>query len=445
MSLTKAIGDPAALASVIEQILDSNGFPGHVHCVGLCDHQMAQSESVQLVATQDSDVHHLFLKYSVGNRIASGQPLWKRLHALRSRWNEIQFYEHVAPLLRDCGLEFPEVLATEVNFDARQLDLDDDGVDQCHAAILMCRVDPEWYHQVSPVSVPQACAALRFLARFHAAAMGNKVVMEAAHRWLHPRGGTWTLDKRGRGPVATLPAVWRSFVERFSPLDHILFARPAIHQLGDRLAHAVDWVDSQLWGSSVALPHSTAIRPLDTLVHGDFKAMNAFLPRGEWPEGQVLPIDFEWTGAGYGLVDVAYHLVHSFSVHRVEADEVGFVARAVGLGATSMPADEVLVLYYRQELVANLISQGKHDLAAQHTPAHCTRLYKLAFLDYGRMVLSEFYRDASPEGFAARQHHPNVSLVNRSVHDAFTFIERLDSFLTDFDAELTNWCPKHSS
>lgn len=63
----------------------------------------------------------------------------------------------------------------------------------------MCRVDPEWYHQVSPVSVPQACAALRFLARFHAAAMGNKVVMEAAHRWLHPRGGTWTLDKRGRG------------------------------------------------------------------------------------------------------------------------------------------------------------------------------------------------------------------------------------------------------
>lgn len=41
--------------------------------------------------------------------------------------------------------EFPEVLATEVNFDARQLDLDDDGVDQCHAAILARSVFPLFF------------------------------------------------------------------------------------------------------------------------------------------------------------------------------------------------------------------------------------------------------------------------------------------------------------
>lgn len=66
---------------------------------------------------------------------------------------------------------------------------------------------------------------------------------------------------------------------------------------------------------------------------GDYKAMNVFVPvgykaqaEGATPEtearidhGPAL-IDFQWTGVGLGMLDVAMHLYHSVELAAMEGD-----------------------------------------------------------------------------------------------------------------------------
>ena len=88
--------------------------------------------------------------------------------------------------------------------------------------------------------------------------------------------------------------------------------------LGQRLRRAAPWVAAQL-----------APAPTDRhacLVHGDLKAMNAFLPRDN-PDPDALLIDFASTGVGYGMADVAMHLCHALMPGDLRTHEADLLQR----------------------------------------------------------------------------------------------------------------------
>merc|ERR1712232_262342 len=102
-----------------------------------------------------------------------------------------------------------------------------------------------------------------------------------------------------------MQANWEQYISSFSSSNEMaakLLSKPEIRQLASRMESLVEWVDAQL----VATPTS----PFATLVHGDFKAMNLFLPKDcggplaadeTGRAGEALLIDFQWTGIGFGM------------------------------------------------------------------------------------------------------------------------------------------------
>ena len=256
-----------------------------------------------------------------------------------------------------------------------------------------------------------------------------------------------------------MPQVWADFVQQFQPVCPDLFARAPVQALGHRLLRAAEWVDRQLWGGAGAGPGARAAQ-FRTLVHGDFKAMNAFVPRDggalRAPPQPAMAIDFQWTGCGFGMQDVAYHLSHSGPLEAMAdsaaeggehaaADAAGAATGALGAGAPGACApaaseglavgEEALIRHYYRCLRRLLRDEGKGRAAEEYTYAVALRHYKLSVLDYARVVVSCFYRGASPEAFAKKAGNMNCSLVYRSVPAALAFVRRLDAFLGEFEAE----------
>jgi len=145
--------------------------------------------------------------------------------------------------------------------------------------------------------------------------------------------------------------------------------------------------------------------PLACLVHGDLKAMNAFLPC-QHPDPGALLIDFASTGVGYGMADVAMHLCHALMPGDLRTHEAGLLARY--LRCLGKPYDP--------------------ELARRH--------YELATIDYGRFVMGRFWGAASPDSFWAKREKSNVALVHRDVPSALHFVERLDAYLAKYEGEI---------
>ena len=85
-----------------------------------------------------------------------------------------------------------------------------------------------------------------------------------------------------------------------------------------------------------------------TLVHGDLKAMNVFLPAAPVEvdslpscataaEGVVL-IDFASTGVGFGMADVALHLVHALMPADLEGVGEEALVNSYTLTRSPLPA-----------------------------------------------------------------------------------------------------------
>ena len=152
--------------------------------------------------------------------------------------------------------------------------------------------------------------------------------------------------------------------------------------------------------------------PHATLVHGDYKAMNVFLP----PEGSdkdAVLIDFASTGVGFGMADVAMHLQHAIT----PAD-------------LADGGEERLVDGYLAAL-----AEARGADAAPYPRETALRHYKLAVVDYGRFIVGRFWVNATPESFAAKANSANTVLVNRNQEAALAFVERLDRYLKEFEAE----------
>ena len=319
-------------------------------------------------------------------------------------------------------------------------------------SILVLECAPAGYWQCSPVTEQQAVEILRAVARFHAACWEDRDrLAAAADRLQRPVGGAFSLKIRSPAELEKLRGHWDRFVGVFRSQDPTLFAEPRIQALGERLYAAARWVSDELTpGPDDAFA---------TLMHGDLKAMNAFLPPqaskqleeeeeeedgdgdkegegkgagstrsseekaedgagGDAESAGAMLIDFASCGVGYGMSDLGMLLSHSVSP--AVLDDAGAEGRLIDAyldalaAASSSSPSAASVLYPR-------------DVALRH--------YKLAVVDYGRFVIARFWKDASPETFAARAGKPNTTLVNRDVPAALAFVRRIDACLTALEQE----------
>jgi len=58
-------------------------------------------------------------------------------------------------------------------------------------------------------------------------------------------------------------------------------------------------------------------------------------------------------------------------------------------------------------------------------------------VDYGRFVLERFWKAATPEALEKRKKSRNTTLINRDGAAAMAYIDRMNRYLTEIEAELT--------
>jgi hypothetical protein len=159
-----------------------------------------------------------------------------------------------------------------------------------------------------------------------------------------------------------------------------LLSRPSVVALADRMVRLGPWIAEQIHGEDAA--------PWRTIVHGDYKAMNVFVPidAADAPSGGAAVavagagaagvgagfgaamIDFQWTGVGLGadntpslsfrsfcltsfetgplcagMLDVAMHLYHSVEPAAMQAGSEGDAG-----------GEEALLRHYHTRLTALL-------------------------------------------------------------------------------------------
>ena len=127
-------------------------------------------------------------------------------------------------------------------------------------------------------------------------------------------------------------------------------------------------------------------------------------------------IDFSCVGIGYGLSDVAMHIVHAVMPSDLENGK-----------------EENLVEQYILAL-EHAINQRRNDNWTFSRDV-AWRQYQLACIDYLRFIMGRFWKSATPESFDKKKNSKNTTLINRDVNAAMTFIEKVDRYLAVFERE----------
>lgn len=333
---------------------------------------------------------------------------------------EGRFYSEIAPALRQRGVRLPHCLGIQVDPALDALDACAPSAPLTHRGVLILleRLDDACQH--SPLSRPQALASLRALARFHAAAWEDAPLLQHAEARLHPGGGTWwALAKRDPSELQRMVDRWPDFLAAFEDRAPELLSRPSVRQLPARLARLAHRLAAEMRAG----PEDS----FATLVHGDYKAANLFFvpfsqeSQDSAPEGregderiEAVAIDYQWCGVGLAMSDVAYHLTHAVQVDAFAMDD----------------GEAGLLAAYLSELRAHL----PPDAAIAFSDQVAARQYRLATLDYARLVLSRFVTDASEEAFAAverSERAPNLGVVYRDPRGAVALVARLETALAE--------------
>ena len=334
-----------------------------------------QSSSAAVVARRASGrEHRLYVKKTLSQ---DGKAAGDARRDLASNRVEARFYAEFAPAL---GGVAP---AAHVVVDRVDLDRADGGI-----LLVLDRCDAP---QTSPLDEAGARRALGLLAAFHGASMGDAALLARAARRLHASPGTWSWALRGgKEALEATVARWPAFLAAFRASDPDLLTAPRVEALARRLAAVAEAVAEAL---RVAGDARWA-----TLVHGDAKAMNMFLGDGKL-------IDFQWVGVGYGMQDVAFHLIHSVAPAALdsggEARLVAAYVDALDLGPDLGPAYAAVALDH----------------------------YELSVLDYARHLFAGFPTDSSDAAFAAKRARLNAGLIYRDPAASLRLVRRVDEIL----------------
>ena len=373
---------------------------------------------VVLLATSDGSTQSLFVKKVTAVAMAH-KPWADRQRTLKYIRTELRFYQEFAPRLAAHGVPLPRLALAEGQLAALgDTEVADPPIDepseealrQCGAVLFLEPVIG--FEQASPLPPDRALVALAAVARFHAAAWEDAEILSAAAKRLQRHGGAFSLSIRNPKELTKIEPNWAAFVKTFTPYAPELFAQPSVAALGSRLAKWSGYVSEHL-----------SPKPDDTyatLIHGDFKSLNVFLPpaatagdvsTSERQQGML--IDFASTGVGLGMSDVAMLLQH------------GIVPADLADGGEERLIDGYLAA----------LADARGSDAPTYPREVALRHYRLGLVDYGRFVVGRFWTSASPDTFAAKADNQNVVLVNRNVEAALGFVARMDKCLAIIEAE----------
>ncbi|KAL9185007.1 hypothetical protein ACHAXT_002784 [Thalassiosira profunda] len=269
------------------------------------------------------------------------------------------------------------------------------------------------YFQDSPISPSQALLCLKAVAELHAGAWGNKALLQKISDRLSSAGGSYQLQFRNPKELHNMVASWEGFRERFRGLDGTeILEKESVTRLGQRIYDMAEWVSKEL---SPNVDDEYA-----TLVHGDYKSMNVFLPNEakDGGEGDAIMIDFSCAGIGYGMSDVGMHLVHA--VLPTDLENGG---------------EEKLVEGYLVALEAAMRQRDPGKEKWTYNRDEALRHYRLACVDYIRFIMGRFWRSATPDSFESKRKSKNTTLINRNLAAAMAFVKKVDGYLATFEKE----------
>lgn len=291
--------------------------------------------------------------------------------------------------------------------------------------IVMEAISPDDYYQDSPISLDEAKQTLSAAAALHASAWQNEKLLSMAQNRLSR--GSYHLLTRNPKELQGMPQAWDHFKAQFGTAAYDngkyveLFERCG--EMGRRIQSLAEYICTKTSPASSDL--------YATLCHGDFKAMNCFLPKKQQKESSrsesssnsnnndrgVIVVDFASTGVGLGMSDVAMHIHH-----------------AVRPELLSNGGEEMLIDHYLTRLNERLKQQQlgpyPRDVALQH--------YRLAVADYFRFFLGRFWKSATRETFIQKKDSKNTALINRDVDAAMAFLERVEKYVTMIEVECTS-------
>ncbi len=350
---------------------------------------------------------------------------------------EARFYSEILPLLKEHSYPsshewqiapkcyFAEsylegLIGEEESAAAKLIQSDDDpnytqednSILQGKGGSLILQSLQDKYYQTSPLTVSQAKQCLSAIAKFHATAFGNKEILYQVSQKLCEYGGSYHLKNRNPKELANIKTTWEDFVNNIRNGDNVpkdFFERVAIRNIGQRIFDVAEYVSEEL---SPSYDDEYAM-----IVHGDYKAMNVFLPviDDDQVDNQPLLIDFSSVGVGIGASDVAMHVTHA-----VEPKDL------VNGG------EENLIKWYLKELENALPHSKKgiysNDIGMRH--------YRFATVDYFRFILGRIWRGCSLKTFEKRKNSKNFVLVSRNMEAALAFIERVDRYLDEIEREI---------
>jgi Ser/Thr protein kinase RdoA (MazF antagonist) len=373
------------------------------------------------VALQDEALPYrtLFLKHVLAETYVSTKNDWNDLRrTLLYGRTEARFYASFVPLLRARGFDaVPHAYVSEyalmdwIHNDERATQPADSTVrieqlphpNKTYGLLILECVSDHTHMQESPLSTQDQCrACLRAVAILHAAAWQDVALLKRAEAELGR--ASFHLDTRNPRELAGVEQAWSEFMEAFG----MPFA-----ELG------LEWTDSlRRIGSRVkklAQHVSNVVSPLPTdkyatIIHGDFKAMNVFLPRNN--DQHTLLVDFASTGLGLGMSDLAMHIHHAVRPELLH----------------DCGGDEAFVKYYWQELTKLIDTDYAWDDAWRH--------YKYAVVDYFRFFLARMWKGATPESMNRKKDNQNVSLINRDIPAACAFLKLAQGFLIEIEKEV---------
>jgi hypothetical protein len=284
--------------------------------------------------------------------------------------------------------------------------------------LVMEGISHDTYFQDSPITIDQAKQTLAAVASLHAAAWQDQVLLTKAEERLSR--GSYHLKTRNPKELAGMEDVWISFVNKFRDLDSSGVLGKCGEDLGRRVQRLAEYICEK------TSPGPTD--PYATLSHGDFKAMNCFLPRSRGSEGEPKPkhergvvmVDFASVGVGLGMQDVAMHIHHA--VRPSDLKNGG----------------EMMLVDFYLTVLNDLLRQKQHQQNGEGNDPYprdvALRHYQLAVVDYFRFFLGRFWKSATPETMIQKKNSKNTALINRDVEAAFAFLDRVQEYVSQIEA-----------
>ena len=268
--------------------------------------------------------------------------------------------------------------------------------------ILEC-ISSATHFQDSPLTMNQCRSCLRAVSTLHAAAWQDQALLERVDRELSK--ASFHLSTRNPKELAGIEECWIGFCNSFrSEMKEAgLWDQSKVQNLARRLAAVADYVSREV--------SPGPDEPYATLIHGDYKSMNVFLPRTE--DDRTVLVDFASAGCGLGMSDVAMHIHHAV------------IPEDLADGG-----EEGLVKHYWESLQGSLTVDYPWEQAWRH--------YRLAVVDYGRFFMARMWKGATPATMLNKKDNKNINLINRSTPAAMAFIRRLDVYVSEIEREIAD-------